>query len=115
MDVSLVQIKEIAGLLEGAITSTMVTLASVRQQLGKAATELGEDFAMDIGLAVEELDNPVSTYLGHVLRLKTNYCNSLLEKRRKKELSKLRGNKTKPVDTLNREYPPCLGSLFKGM
>ena len=42
-DISLVQIQEIAGLLGGAIISTMVALALMQQRLQQAATELGED------------------------------------------------------------------------
>ena len=79
---ALVQIQEIAGLLGGMITLTMVALVSVRQWLQQAAMELGEDLAADTVLALE-LDGSASTRLGHVLRLAANSFNSLLEKHRK--------------------------------
>ena len=111
-DIPLVQIQDIAGLLGGAITSSMVALTLVRQRLQQAATELGKDLTMDIILALEELDSPASTHLGHALRLVASSFNSLSEKRRMRQYEKLWGNKTELVHMLNRDYPSC--SLFKG-
>ena len=51
-DAALVQIQEIAGLLGGAITSPMEALTLVRQHLQQTATELGEDLANEIVLAL---------------------------------------------------------------
>ena len=78
-DTALVQIQEITGLLGGSITSTLVALASVRQQLQWAATEL-EDLTTDIVLTFKELYGPASTQLGHALRLVASSFNSLLKK-----------------------------------
>ena len=49
-NVPLVHIQEIPCLLAGAITSTMVALAMVRQTLQQASTEFGEDLTTDISL-----------------------------------------------------------------
>ena len=113
-DVPMVHIQEISGLLGEAITSTMVALALVWWKLQHAATELGENLTKDTVLAVDELDGPILTCLGHALRLIASSFNSLSEKRRKEEVLKSWGIKRELVDMLNREYPPCLGSLFKG-
>ena len=40
--------------------------------------------------------------------------NSLLVKKSKEASSKSLGNKSGLIDMFNMEYPPCLGSLFKG-
>ena len=93
------------------ITSTIVALASVRQHLQPAATELGEDLTVDIVLALKELDGPASTRLGCALRLPASPFNSLSEKCRKEAVSKSWGNKSEHVE---QRVPPCLGSLFKG-
>ena len=50
-------------------TLLMVALASVRQKLQHAATELEEDLVDDTVLATEELDIPASMQLGHALSL----------------------------------------------
>ena len=92
----------------------MVALVLVRQHLHQAATELGENLATDNVIALKELDGPASTRLGHALRLAASSFNSLLEKCRKEAVSKSWGNKSEFVEMFNREYPPCLGSLFKG-
>ena len=92
----------------------MVALALVRQWLQQAATELGEDLTADTVLTLEEEDGPASTQMGHALRLTASTFNSLSEKQRKEAVSMLWGNKATLVEKLNREYPPCLGSLFKG-
>ena len=96
-EAALVQLQEIIWLLGVTITSTMVALISVRQCLQQAAIELGEDFA---------------TYI--VLVLTASSFNSLSEKCRKEAVLKLWSNKSELVEMLNREYSPCLGSLFKG-
>ena len=114
-DVPLVQIEEIEGLLGGIVTSIMVALASVWQRLLQAGTEAGEDVTTDIVLALEELDSPASTHLGHALRLTASSFNSLSEKRRKEAVSKSWENKSELVDMLNREYSPCVGSCSKVM
>ena len=49
----LVQIQEIVGLLGDSITSTMVALISVQQKAQQAITELGEELAADVVLAIE--------------------------------------------------------------
>ena len=102
-DAALVQIQEIAGLLGGAITCTMVALVSVRQHPQWAATELGEDLTTDIVLNFKELDSSASTRLGHALRASS--FNSLSEKCRKEAVLKSWGNKSELVEMLNREYP----------
>ena len=84
-NVFLVQIQKIAGLLEGAITSMMVALASVRQWLQQVATELGKDLPMDIFLAGEELDGPASMGLGHALRLLPSALNSFKRRGEKRQ------------------------------
>ena len=43
-----------------------------------------------------------------------NSFESLSEKNKKEALPKSWGNKSEPVDMLNWEYTPCLGSLFTG-
>ena len=91
-DVPLVKTQEITWLLGGAITSMMVALATVRQWLQQAATELGEDLTMDIVLPLEDLDGPASTCLMHELTLMDSSFNSLSEKGRKEAVSKLWGN-----------------------
>ena len=93
----------------------MLALASVQQRLQQAATEQGDNHATDIVLALEELDGPASTCLGHALRLVVSSPNSLLEKRRKEAVSKSWCNKSELVDMSNRDYLPCLGSLSKGV
>ena len=113
-DAALVQIQERAGLLRIAITSTMVALTSAKWHLQQAAMELGDDLTTDIILTLKELDGPASTRLGHALRLAASSFNSLLKKYRKEAVSKSRGIKSELVEMLNREYPPSLGSLFKG-
>ena len=70
----------------------MVVLTTVRMRLQQAATEMREDHSTDIVLALEELDGPASTCLGYALRLMASSFNSLLEKRRKEAVWKVRGN-----------------------
>ena len=65
----------------------------------------GEDLAADIVLALEELDGPASTRLGHALRPAASSFNSLSEKQRKEAVSKSWGNKSELMEMLNREYP----------
>ena len=93
-DAILFQIQEIVGLLRGEMFSTMMALALVRQQLQQAATELGEDLATDIVLALKELHGPTSTRLGQSLRLTGSSFNYLLEKHRKEAVSKSLGNRS---------------------
>ena len=79
----------------------------------QAATELGEDLATDIVLALEELDGTALTHLGHVLRLTTSSFNALVTEESKRIVSKSWENKSELMSMLNREYASYLGSLFK--
>ena len=76
-DTVLVQIQGIVGLLRIVITSTILALALVGQQLQQAATELREELAADIILTLKELDGPASTQFGHVLGLAPSSFNFL--------------------------------------
>ena len=67
--------------------------------------ELGEELAVDLVLALDELDGPTLTHLGQMLSLTASSCNPLSGKRRREEMSKLWGNKCKLVDMLNKVYP----------
>ena len=95
------------------MTSTIVALASVRQQLQQAVTDLGEDLTTDIILTLEELDSPALTCLDDALILAASSFNSLSEEHRKEAVLKSWGNKHELEEMLTREYPPCLDSLFK--
>ena len=81
----------------------MVAHASVGQCLQQAATELGKDLTTDIILVIKELDGPVTTRLGHALRLAASSFNSLPKKCRKEAVLKLWDNKSELVEMLNRE------------
>ena len=74
-DVALVQIQEILGLMGGnhPYNGGSMALASLRQRLQQAATELGEDLVSDIVLTLRELDVPASTHFGHALGLMSSF------------------------------------------
>ena len=78
----MVQIQEVAGLLGGAITSTMLALASVRLRLQQAAIDLGQEMATEVVLVIQEMDGVASTQLGHALHLADISFNSLSKERR---------------------------------
>ena len=69
---------------------------------------------MDMFLTLKELDSSAPMQLDHALSLVASSFNSLSEKQRRQAVSKSLRNKSKLVEILNRDYPTCLGSLFKG-
>ena len=58
------------------------------QKLQWVRSELGRDLEAGTVLAIEELDDPASTLLGHTLRLVISSYNMLSKKRRKEALFK---------------------------
>ena len=113
-DAQLVQIQEEAGILGGKIISTMVAYVSVFQKLQQAVTDLGQDLAIDVIPAIKELDGVASTCLGHILHLAASSFKSLSVKRRKEKVNKSWGSINGLMGMLKKNYPFCLGTLFKG-
>ena len=103
--VALVQRPEIAGLLGGVITFTMVALASVRQHLQQAATDHGEDLAPNIVLTLKELNGPASSRLGHALRLPASSFNFISEEMQEEGCITVVAKYSKLNEMLNRAYP----------
>ena len=54
----------------------MVTLISVRKRLHHAATDLGQEMASEVTLAIEELGGAASTQLGHAMCLAVSSFNT---------------------------------------
>ena len=69
-------------ILGGAINSTNVTFACIRQRLQQAATNIGPE--SEVVSASEKLDGTTSTQVSHALHLAASSFNGLLEKRRDK-------------------------------
>ena len=111
-DAQLVQTEEVAGLLWAAIISMMVALAFVRQRLQHAGTNLGQNLASKVILGMEELDVAASTNLGHALCLAVSSFNILSEV--KGGSKQIMGFMNELVGMLNKDYPSCLGELYKG-
>ena len=98
------QIKEVAGLLDGTITSKIIALASVKQRLQQAATDLRQEMATEVVLAIEELDGAASTCFEHALHLAATLSNSVSKKRRKDAVKKAWDSTSELVGMLNEDF-----------